>query len=161
MANRPSYTWLIDHLATFKPEQLQDWIASISYVPKGHVPLEICDADFAYHWYRYVARLADQWRKRLDDETARLVFEMLAEEPDTQSRIEILRQAHRNEHMKLLPGCEKVEREFAQRTTRAKRAGVPGTDGIHSVAITVYRRRRATEESLGESMHERKDCDDA
>ncbi len=154
MAKRPSYTWLIEHLATFKPEQLQDWIAAISYVPRAHVPIEICDADFAYHWYRYVARLEDQKRKRLDDATTRLVFEMFASEATTEARVEILRQAHRDDHLKLLPLCGKNERILAQRTTRVKRAGIAGADGVHAVAITVYKRRQAEEFVLDEPQVE-------
>ncbi len=124
-------------------EQLQDWIAGITYVPKGYVPLSICDSEFAYHWYRYITRVAAQKRKRPDDQTAKLLFEMFADESSTEDRVSILRSAHRNDYLKLIPTCAKSELVIVQHTSREARAGVKGPDDIWSVCLTVYRRASA------------------
>ena len=145
MAKPVSYTWLIEHLASYSREQLQDWIAAITYVPKGYVPAQICDADFAYHWYRYITRLANQFRKRPDEETTKLIFEMFADEPDPESRCNILRAAHRSEHMKLFPNCPKSERVIVQRTSREARSGKFGAEGVSNVRLTAYKRARRDE----------------
>lgn len=140
---RPTYTWLQEFLAASSREQIQDWIAAITYVPVASVPLAICDADFAYHWYRYIARLADEMRKRPDEETARMQFAMFADEADSVSRCEILKRAHRDDHLKLFPNCPPSQRVIVQHTSRETRAGKTCCDGINAVTLTVYRRANA------------------